>query len=248
MENKNLFDRFRENANQLEEMPSKHAWRKLESRLDTHESRGQTSLYRTLAMAAAVIALVAVTFVITMMTQSQTQSAEQFAEARPSNLEELETYTDAIEEAYKVVQFSRQHTSRLSNPISDGHPGKKLLASYKDGESDIRPAVILGSKEAAEQKAMALKNQHFEAFRDLLYSDDVQTFFGKENTVFVYKTTSLCNAIDCENFQLEKTKQTVFFAAKEDLFMRGDPNHMMIEASLEGEKVNFKYALKGSTK
>jgi len=245
MENNNLFDRFRENANQLEEMPSNHAWRKLESRLDTHESRGQTSLYRTLAMAAAVVALVAVTFVITMMTQTEPNG--QMAEARPTELEDLEIFTDVSEEAYKIVQFTRQHTSRLSNPISDGHPGKKLLASYKDGESNIRPAVVLGSKEAAEQKAMTLKNKHFEAFRDLLYSDDVQTFFGKGNTMYVYKTPSLCNTIDCENFQLEKTKQTVFFAAKEDLFMRANPNHMVIEASLEGEKVNFKYALKGST-
>ena len=245
---KDIFDRFRENQHKLNEMPSPQAWRKLESRLDVHQNRSRSSLYRSLAMVAAVTTLVAVSFVVSLLMEQQ-QTNDAMAAYVPKELEVLDTYTDATEEAYTIVEFTRKHTSRLSNPVSDGHPGKKLKAAYELEELD-HAAIVKASKSASEQKALMIKDKHFESFKKLLYAQDVQNFFAGSKMIFVFKTESLCNTIDCKNFQLEKTKQKVFFAAREDIFMYGDPNYMVIEKiqKADNDELTFKYSLKAKSK
>lgn len=153
MDRKDVFKEFRDKVHALEEHPSHQAWRRLEGRLEVHRNRGRSSLYRSLAMVAAVVALVSITFVVSLLLdlRHQVPLAEADIMAVPLTMEELRSYSDVSEEAYKIVEFRRQHTSRMSNPIAEGEPGKKLLPTpgWSQSVSDAPPSDVAPSQRAA---------------------------------------------------------------------------------------------------
>ncbi len=82
------------------------------------------------------------------------------------------------------------------------------------------------------------------ALRTILLTEDVRHFFRDQEIPFIEKNEKLCEKIDCENFILTKTGQTVFFAAKPELFMRQNPPHLFIEEMKALERVQVKYAVR----
>lgn len=140
---KDISDLIRDNQHKLNERPSPRAWRRLESKLDQQHSRHQTSLYKQLAMAAAVIALVAVASLITLTINNQGSEAKMMAEANipPTSwpVEKLETvYTDANEDLHKVVEFQRSLKRIYAsnpNPINEGQR-KKVIATNETTSSN----------------------------------------------------------------------------------------------------------------
>ena len=245
---KDISKLFQESEHKLNQMPSPRAWQKLEGKLDAHAARNKYSLYRTLAIAAGIITLVSVTFVISLSLNKKHNNV-MASNAMPQDLEELETYSDASEGVYEVVEFTRKHTNRLSNPIEEGQPGKRLIATWNGDEKNSRGPTVITSSYEAKQKALKLKNTYLKALKKLLSSEDVKTFFKEKTTVYIFKTDALCHAVDCINFSLENTKQEIFFADRKELFQRGDPNHMRIETINTNEigEVNFDYVLIGSS-
>ena len=126
---KELFDLFRDNQYKLNQRPSSQAWRRLESRLDTHQNRTRISFVRHLSMAAAVAALLALVFAISIFFDHN--GHDDMAEREQQLnfvLEELDQ-RDADEGALKVVEFSRQYQDRMRNPIEEGSEKKKIVLS-----------------------------------------------------------------------------------------------------------------------
>ena len=64
---KDMEDFFRNRQDELNEMPSRAAWRKLERRLDKHQKRNRLSYSRSFAMVAAVLLLVVFAFLFSML-------------------------------------------------------------------------------------------------------------------------------------------------------------------------------------
>jgi hypothetical protein len=132
---KDISDLIRDNKHKLEERPSTRTWERLEGKLDNRRSRGNTFLYRQIAMAAAVIALVAVISLITVLSDQQNAQFAKADEAFPVEnwiVQDLETvYTDATTNLQLVVEFQKQLKERYANPIQEGTQAKKLLASNK---------------------------------------------------------------------------------------------------------------------
>ena len=169
--------------------------------------------------------------------------------AAPQDLQALETYSDASEGVYEVVEFTRKHTKRLSNPIEEGQPGRRLVATWNGDQKNSNGPTVITSSYDARQKALKLKNTYLKALKKLLNADDVKTFFKEKSTIYILKTDALCHAVDCVNFRLEKTKQEVFFVDRKELFRRAEPNHLRIETINTNEigEINFDYALIGSS-
>lgn len=131
---KDISDLIRDNQHKLNERPNPRAWRKLESRLDNQHTKKQFFLYRQVAMAAAVVAMVAVISLLAILTNQNSEmfaNAEKKADTAESFIaQDLETiYTDANENAHRVMEFQRKLKDRYANPISEGTKTKRLLAS-----------------------------------------------------------------------------------------------------------------------
>ncbi len=126
---KDIFDLFRDNQHKLERKPSNQAWRRLESRLDTHQNRVRLSFVRHLSMAAAVAALLALIFTISIFMENNTSEDMAMREQQLNFvLEELDQ-RDADEAALQVVEFTRHYQDRMKNPIQEGNKNKKIVPS-----------------------------------------------------------------------------------------------------------------------
>ncbi len=153
---KDISDLIRDNQHKLEERPSARTWERLESKLDNQRSRGNTFLYRQIAMAAAVVALVAVISLITVLSDKQ---SSQFANAKEANpienwiVQDLETvYTDASTNVRLVVEFQKELKERYANPIQEGTQAKKLLASNKTFTGSVNRPEGLANEMLAMKK------------------------------------------------------------------------------------------------
>lgn len=125
---KDLFDLFRENDHKLEERPSLQSWRRLEKRLDSHQRRSRISLYRSLAMVAGVLALAVLIVLMTLVVERQ----QEYLTGAPQELEDLQATEADNATAYRVVEFTRTYQDRMTNPIEEGNPDKKLVPVDKD--------------------------------------------------------------------------------------------------------------------
>ncbi|MEM1322296.1 MAG: hypothetical protein AAGG75_18685 [Bacteroidota bacterium] len=148
---KDIFDLFRDNSHKLEERPSSQAWRKLEQRLEERHRRRRPFFFRPLSMAAAVAMLVVLVSLISLL--SPQESNKELAKADrinrlPEVIEDLPTYTDAIDGVQQVVEFQRKHRSRLANPVAEGDYSKRLVV-HRDGSN---PASRLEDLSEAEQQ------------------------------------------------------------------------------------------------
>ncbi len=129
---KDLFDQIRDNQHKLDEQPSRHVWDRLEDKLDAHQTKKTTSIYRKLAVAAALVALVAVTAVIGLFNNQPNYYAEasskQMANNKPMKFEDL-VHSDAYDnEMFRVVEVTHRAANRATNPINEGSRGQKLYA------------------------------------------------------------------------------------------------------------------------
>lgn len=122
---KDIFDLFRENQHKLDERPPLHTWRHLEKRLNHHRRRNRLSLYRSLAMVAAVLALVV--FMVLLSTVIHQSKMSSVAGNAPVELEDLPDAPQEEVAAYQVVEFSRSYQDRMSKPIEEGRPNQRLV-------------------------------------------------------------------------------------------------------------------------
>ncbi len=127
---KDLSDLFRANAHKLEERPSPRAWRRLESRLDEHKSRHKQSLFRQWTSVAAIALLLIVATFAIYLPQSTT-SNEIALNTAPTVLEDLSNYTEEGVEVQKVMEFTRKHINRMSNPVEEGTASKRLIPNVE---------------------------------------------------------------------------------------------------------------------
>jgi hypothetical protein len=167
---KDISDLIRDNEHKLEERPSTRTWERLEGKLDNRRSRGNTFLYRQIAMAAAVIALVAVISLITVLSDKQNS---QFAKAAVSNsiedwiVQDLETvYTDANTNVRLVIEFQKELKARYANPIQEGDQTKKLVASNKTFTGSVnRPEELI-------KKMLTAKNSKNQVEADVIAMEE----------------------------------------------------------------------------
>ncbi len=122
---KDFFDIFREQQHLFEERPPRTAWRQLERRLDAHQHRSRVTMYRSLAMVAAVMGLIVVITLITSRVDQQRQLLGE-AEAVPKQLEALSD-SETGESPEQIVEFSRAYRDRTSGPIVEGQRGQRLV-------------------------------------------------------------------------------------------------------------------------
>ena len=126
---KDIFDLFKDNQHKLNESPPRKAWDRLESRLDQHKGRNQTSIVRILSMAAAIVVLVVSVSVISFWLKStnwQTADAEQ---ALPHfTTEELRVVNVSNGTEDQIATYQRKYDHHLSSPIQEGKANKKLIA------------------------------------------------------------------------------------------------------------------------
>ncbi len=121
---KDIFDLFRENHHKLEERPPLHTWRHLEQRLQQHRRRHRLTLYRSLAMVAAVLVLaVFVALVSSMLHRNpdhrMTRNEPLELEALPSGMQDVA--------AFQAVEFSRSYQENPSRTIEEGSPDRRLV-------------------------------------------------------------------------------------------------------------------------
>ena len=114
---KDIFDLFRDNQHKLDERPPLHTWRHLEQRLHQHRRRNRLSLYRSLAMVAAVLVLVIFIALFSSLlhrNEGQLMAAGQ----TPLELEALETTTQDVV-AYQAVEATRSYQERPEKTIEE---------------------------------------------------------------------------------------------------------------------------------
>lgn len=155
---KDISDLIRDNQHKLDELPSDRTWKRLESRLENRRNKGNSFLYRQLAMAAAVIALVAVISLFTVLAdQQQNDMMAKVENASPLadswGIQNLETiYTDANNNVRKVIEFQKELKVRYANPIKEGSQAKKLLTSNKTFTGKVNRPIGLAEELIAKRK------------------------------------------------------------------------------------------------
>lgn len=128
---KGLFQLFRDNQHKLNQTPSPRTWQRLEQRLDAYQPKRRFSLYRTLGMAAAVLALVVLVSLISLLAGGRdNRFLASNGKAAPSALEDLR-HTDADPYELQTVKITQQAQQQLRRPISEGDSSKKLMVSSK---------------------------------------------------------------------------------------------------------------------
>ena len=109
---KDIFDLFRDNSHKLEERPSSQAWRKLEQRLEERHRRRRPFFFRPISMAAAIAMLVVLVSLISLLSPFENPNKELAMADKinrlPEVIEDLPTYTDAIDGVKQVVEFQRK--------------------------------------------------------------------------------------------------------------------------------------------
>ncbi len=134
---KDLFDLFRDNQHKLNEMPSPQAWRRLERRLDSRRRfpRHDRQRWRPLMMAAALLLLAVITFLFSLVLENRRPAYLAANTEAPLPMEDL-TFTDVDRSMLRAVEFTRKYQDRLSNPIEEGSPDRRLVPS-----DDVRDAI-----------------------------------------------------------------------------------------------------------
>lgn len=118
---KNMEDYFRDRQDELNEMPSRAAWKKLERRLNKNQKRNRIVYSRSFAMAAAVLLLVVFAFLFSMLDLAQgSKMGTASIHVEPISTQDMDP------EAYKVVEYTLKYRDRMSNIIEEGPEDGKL--------------------------------------------------------------------------------------------------------------------------
>ena len=150
---KDLFDLFKESEHKIQPTPSRHAWDKLERKLDARKDINQTSKYRSIAQIAAVVALVSIAAVIALLSSNNnktnlTASAidtnstwEEIAlEKSGKNADDLVAFNKSVE-TKKVLMNEGTTDKKLVPKINKAKSATNKIQNYKDdklaGDIDI---------------------------------------------------------------------------------------------------------------
>lgn len=135
---KDIFDLFRENEHKLTSPPSTHSWRRLERRLDNHRHRQQHSIFRPLAMVAAIALLAVFTFLITIGFGEQRNRLFAFNNRAQPSLEQL-TYTDAAAEEgdIQLIMVAQHAQQERRSTISEGTAQQKLVPKGQSNTTSL---------------------------------------------------------------------------------------------------------------
>ena len=83
---RDIFELFKNSQHRLDERPSRHAWAKLESKLDSHRAKHRSMWYRQLAMAATLLALVAFISLLSIVLMPESEKATASADFFPTRI------------------------------------------------------------------------------------------------------------------------------------------------------------------
>ena len=126
-----LFQAFRKQQHQAEEMPSPQSWDRLRKRLDNRKRSSPTrSIYRLFSMAAAVVGLVIMVTIV--MNLSPTKKIAQ-------KTQELPTYSkDVLQKAIAAHTYRTQNQLALKQRIEEGTP-TQLIVNKKATRPTLLP-------------------------------------------------------------------------------------------------------------
>ena len=125
---KDIFDLFKDNEHKLAEQPAPHVWRRLERKLDSNRKRNRTVRIRPsmgqFGIAAGILLLFTVITIMTLALPNRKTNV--LAQQEEMIFEEL-IASEADKQLLKVVEFTRRHESRLSNPVEESNEKKIIL-------------------------------------------------------------------------------------------------------------------------
>lgn len=115
-----LFQAFRKQQHQAEEMPSPQSWDRLRKRLDNRKRPTPTrSIYRLFSMVAAVVALVLM--VATVVNLSPTKKIAQKTQELPNYSKEV------LQKAVAAHAYRTQNQLALKQGIKEGTPTQLIV-------------------------------------------------------------------------------------------------------------------------
>ncbi len=130
---KDLFDLFKESEHKIQPTPSRHAWDKLERKLDARQDNNQTSKYRSIAQIAAVIAVVSIAAVIALLNMNSKTEMTASTATKNSTWEEI-----ALEKSGKngddLVTFNKDVAAKQVL-MNEGTADKKLVPKVNKAKS-----------------------------------------------------------------------------------------------------------------
>lgn len=115
-----LFQAFRKQQHQAEEMPSPQSWDRLRKRLDNRKRPSPTrSIYRLFSMVAAVIGLALIVTTVVNLSPSKKMAQK---------TQELPTYSkDVLQKAVAAHAYRTQHQLALKQSIEEGAPSQLIV-------------------------------------------------------------------------------------------------------------------------
>lgn len=117
---------FQENQHKLNEAPSPQAWRRLERRLDDRRRYGRVSVFRQVTSIAALLAIGGLVALMALVIEPwNTKRVLATKEYTPEQLEDLNENTSGN----KIVEFIREYSDRLAQPIAEGDFTKRITLS-----------------------------------------------------------------------------------------------------------------------
>lgn len=164
---KDIEDLFRDGASQMRQQPSSHAWDRLESRLDKRRATGGSTLYRRLAMAAALLLLVTMVALLPMYLGPKSGEQMAFNQNGSFGMEEInseggmrplpisEVYSDVNlreGDSQKRITVAVRNAGPLNQPPNyDRAETPTMLADEVTSPDDI-PETIVQNEPAFEEE------------------------------------------------------------------------------------------------
>lgn len=121
---------FRERFRGFEEQPSGATWKRLERRLEAHQHRNRRSLFRSLAMVAAVLLLAVFAFLFSTVGLADRGLLSSTSRGAQVDMEPL-SGEQLNPEAYQVFEFTMKYRDRMSNIVEEGEADRELLVRKK---------------------------------------------------------------------------------------------------------------------
>ena len=131
---KDLFDLFRENEHKIQPTPSRHAWDKLERKLDARVDNNQTSKYRSIAQIAAVVALVSIATALAMFKSNSTDTNMAATVVKDNSTWEEIALEKSGRDSDDLVAFNKSVEAKKVL-MNEGTADKKLVPKINKAKS-----------------------------------------------------------------------------------------------------------------
>ncbi|MEM0993543.1 MAG: DUF6265 family protein [Bacteroidota bacterium] len=152
-EKQDIFKQFKEQADQLEEMPSSKAWERLETRLQgkAQPTTAKIVRFRTWAVAASLLAILSI---ISILSTFLIQPEERYAEAEIEAITEISASEPLLlsdAPSYDVYNL-QQHYRK--GKIEEGSATKKLVAAVNYFYNDTKTQVVEETTDSKKEVAV----------------------------------------------------------------------------------------------